>query len=175
MSRCYIQSSGRLAQSHLVANFLSKKYKNFQDATSENSKCILSAWAACRAQEHEKENAVEPAQESLGIIDKLIEGKKFFGGETIGFLDLVVGSLPNWLKFLEELGGIKLVDEEKFPSFHEWSKKFVEIPIIKEKIPMPEDLIKYFTTSGLAKTILGSALANNKYDNIIKKCIRHLQ
>lgn len=124
--------------------------------------CILSAWAACRAQEHEKENAVESAQESLGIIDKLIEGKKFFGGETIGFLDLGVGSLPNWLKFLEELGGIKLVDEEKFPSFHEWSKKFVEIPIIKEKIPMPEDLIKYFTTSGLAKTILGSALANNK-------------
>ncbi|KAM3703140.1 hypothetical protein ACJW31_04G073900 [Castanea mollissima] len=127
-----------------------------------DEKCILSAWDACRAEEHEKERAVESAQESLGIIDKLIEGKKFFGGETIGFLDLVVGSLPNWLKFLEELGGIKLVDAEKFPSFHEWSKNFVEIPIIKEKIPMPDDLINYFTTSGLAKTIRGSALANNK-------------
>jgi glutathione S-transferase len=74
----------------------------------------------------------------------------------------VVGYLPNWLKFKEELGGIKLVDAEKFPSFHEWAKKFVEIPIIKEKIPMPEDLINYVNTSGLAKTIRGSAMANNK-------------
>ncbi len=88
--------------------------------------------------------------------------KKFFGGETIDFLDLVVGYLPNWLKFKEELGAIKLLDAEKFPSFHEWAKKFVEIPIIKEKIPMPEDLINYVNTSGLAKTIRGSAMANNK-------------
>ena len=125
-------------------------YKPALDSFSIFMKCSVFLVRACRAQEHEKEKAVESAQESLGIIDKLIEGKKFFGGETIGFLDLVVGSLPNWLKSLEELGGIKLVDAVKFPSFHEWSKKFVEIPIIKGKIPMPEDLINYFTTSGLA-------------------------
>ena len=123
---------------------------------------IPSAWAACCAQEHEQEKAVESAQELLGILDKLIEGKKFIGGETIDFLDLVVGSLPNWLKFMEELSGIKLFDAEKFPSFHEWATKFVEIPIIKEKIPMPEDLINYVNTAGLAKTILGSAAMANK-------------
>lgn len=42
ISRCHIQSSGRRAQSHLTANFLSKKYKNFQDATSKNSKVKVS-------------------------------------------------------------------------------------------------------------------------------------
>ena len=73
-----------------------------------------------------------------------------------------MGYSPRWLKFKEELGGIKLVDAEKFPSFHEWATKFVEIPIIQEHIPMPEDLINYVNTAGLAKTILGSAAMANK-------------
>lgn len=111
--------------------------------------CVVGAWAACCAQEHEREEAIKTAQESIEILDKQIESKKFFGGEKLGFLDLVVGSLPNWLEFIEELEGIKLVDPEKFPSFHAWAQNFVEIPIIKERIPKAEDLINYFKTSGI--------------------------
>ncbi|KAF5469108.1 hypothetical protein F2P56_013204 [Juglans regia] len=114
-----------------------------------DEKCVVGAWAACCAQEHEKEEAIKSAQESLGILDKQIESKKFLGGEKLGFLDLVVGSLPNWLEFIEELGGIKLVDPEKFPSLHAWAQNFFEIPIIKERIPMAKDLINYCKTYGL--------------------------
>ncbi|XP_034673528.1 probable glutathione S-transferase isoform X2 [Vitis riparia] len=110
--------------------------------TDEN--CVLGAWAACCAKGHEREKAIESAQESLSFLQKQIEGKKFFGGETMGLLDLVVGSLPNWIEFLEEHGGMKLLDEEKFPSLYEWAQKFINIPIISERIPTKEGLINYF-------------------------------
>ncbi|KAA8542760.1 hypothetical protein F0562_023912 [Nyssa sinensis] len=108
-----------------------------------DEKCVQSAWAACCAEACERDEAVKSAQESLGFLDKQIEGKKFFGGEIMGLLDLVVGSLPNWLRFLEEFAGIKLLDAEKFPSLHEWAERFIQIPIIKERNPPTDKLINY--------------------------------
>ena len=104
----------------------------------------MNAWTASRAKGNEQEKAIDSTQESLKFLEELIEGKKFFGGETIGFLDLVVGSLPNWLRFLEEVEDIKLFEAEKFPSLCEWAERFSQIPIIKERMPKTEDLIIYF-------------------------------
>lgn len=113
--------------------------------------CVISAWTASRTKGHEQEKALESAQESLQLLNKLIEGKKFFGGETMGFLDFAVGSLPNWLKFLEEFHGIKLFDTKELPFLHEWAQRFTEIPIIKESIPKIEDLLNYSSAQHKAK------------------------
>ncbi|KAL6175645.1 hypothetical protein ACLB2K_052284 [Fragaria x ananassa] len=109
-----------------------------------DEKCVISAWTASRTKGHEQEKAIESTQESLKLLNKLIEGKNFFGGETIGFLDLVVGSLPNWIKFIEEFVGIKLFDTNDLSFLHEWEQRFTEIPMIKESVPMKEDLLNYF-------------------------------
>ena len=66
---------------------------------------------------------------------KLVEGKKFFGGETMGRLPRVVlDSLPNWLRFLEESEGIKVLSQR---SSHYFMNGYIGslIPIIKECIP----------------------------------------
>lgn len=39
----------------------------------------------------EKEKAIESALKPLAYLEEQIQGKKFFGGEQIGYLDLVVG------------------------------------------------------------------------------------
>lgn len=109
-----------------------------------DEKCVISAWTAGRTKGHEQEKAIKSTQESLKLLNKLIEGKIFFGGETIGFLDLVVGSLPNWIKFIEESVGIKLFDTKELSFLHEWAQRFTEIQMIKESIPMKEDLLNYF-------------------------------
>ncbi|PON71865.1 S-crystallin [Parasponia andersonii] len=116
-----------------------------------DDKCVLDALAASRAKGSEQKKAVNSAQESLKLLEKLIEGKKLFGGETIGFLDLVVGSLPNWLRLLEGMEGIKLFDSEKLPLLHEWAQRFTEIPIIKECMPKTEDLISCFRAQRIGK------------------------
>lgn len=61
-----------------------------------------------------REKAINSAQESLKHLEKFIEGKMFFGGETMCLLYLKVGSLHNWLRFLEESKDKKLSDSEKF-------------------------------------------------------------
>ncbi|KAG5563062.1 hypothetical protein RHGRI_005718 [Rhododendron griersonianum] len=95
----------------------------------------------------EKEKAIESARESLSFLEEQIEGKTFFGGEKIGFLDLAVGWIPLWLGIMEQIGEMKLLDAEKFPSLHEWSQNFIKIPLIKEALPPREELVDYFTPS----------------------------
>uniref|UniRef100_A0A5B7B3R9 Probable glutathione S-transferase n=1 Tax=Davidia involucrata TaxID=16924 RepID=A0A5B7B3R9_DAVIN len=112
-----------------------------------DEKCMFGALDACRAEGEGKEKAIESAQESLAFLEKQIEGKIFFGGEQIGFLDLVVGWIPLWLGVMEEAGGMKLLEAEKFPSLHEWAQNFIQIPLIKECLPPREELASYFQAS----------------------------
>jgi len=94
----------------------------------------------------EKEKAVESTLESFGYLEKQIKGKKFFAGDKIGYLDLVVGWIPHWLGVIEETGGIKILDAESFPSLHEWAQNFLKIPLIKECVPPRDMLVNYSTT-----------------------------
>ncbi|KAK3406062.1 hypothetical protein EUGRSUZ_K02251, partial [Eucalyptus grandis] len=89
--------------------------------------CVFGAWGACCAEDgQEKEKAMETALESFAYLEKQIEGKKFFGGEKIGYLDLMAGWIPHFLGVLEEAGGMKIIDAERFPSLHEWAQNFNE-------------------------------------------------
>ncbi|XP_058203531.1 probable glutathione S-transferase [Rhododendron vialii] len=116
-------------------------------AKFSDDKCIFGAFDACKAEGEEKEKAIESARESLSFLEEQIEGKTFFGGEKIGFLDLAVGWIPLWLGVMEQVGEMKLLDAEKFPSLHEWSQNFIKIPLIKEALPPREKLVDYFTAS----------------------------
>ncbi|KAL3716298.1 hypothetical protein ACJRO7_007976 [Eucalyptus globulus] len=124
-----------------------------------DEKCVFGVWGACCAEDgQEKEKAVETALESFAYLEKQIEGKKFFGGEKIGYLDLVAGWIPHFLGVLEEAGGMKIIDAERFPSLHEWAQNFNEVPLIKECLP-PRDMLLNYITASLSKL---RSLAANK-------------
>ena len=99
---------------------------------------------AFKAQGEEKVKSIKSLQEYLTFLEKQIEGKKFFGGEKIGYLDLVVGWVSHWLKSMEEVGEMKLIEAEKFPFLHKWCDNFVEFPLIKECLPPKDDILKRF-------------------------------
>ncbi|KAF6162160.1 hypothetical protein GIB67_008289 [Kingdonia uniflora] len=90
----------------------------------------------------EQEKAV---QEGLEILRNLKEyglgSKKFFGGETIGLADVGLGWIAHWLDVLEEIVGIKLLEESKFPRLFEWMKNFKEISIIKENLSDRDEMM----------------------------------
>ncbi|XP_048329692.2 glutathione transferase GST 23 [Ziziphus jujuba] len=104
-------------------------------------------WEAFKSEGEKKEKAIKAAVESLAIVDKQIEGKKYFGGERIGYLDLVYGWLAHWLNVMEEVGGMKLLGKESFPSLHQWCLNFINNPIIRKSIPSGENLVKYLKGS----------------------------
>ncbi|ERM97230.1 glutathione transferase GST 23 [Amborella trichopoda] len=82
----------------------------------------------------------EELVESLKTLEKGLNGKKFFAGETIGFTDIALGWIPVWLKISQEILGENLINEQTHPLFYAWSRDFLDHPVIKEKLP-PYDML----------------------------------
>lgn len=101
-------------------------------------------WGAGIAEGEEKGKAIESAMESLAVLEKQIEGKKYFGGEKLGFLDIVAGWIPHWLNVLEQLGEMELLTAERFPYLHEWAQNLMQTSPVKDCIPPRETVVEYF-------------------------------
>ncbi|GKV05718.1 hypothetical protein SLEP1_g17694 [Rubroshorea leprosula] len=89
----------------------------------------------------EQEEAIGSAMENLKVLEEELRGKKFFGGEKIGFADLAYGWLANLMSVFEENTGIKMIDEESFPSLSGWIQAFSDTPKIKESWPSHDKLV----------------------------------
>ncbi|XP_057503494.1 probable glutathione S-transferase [Actinidia eriantha] len=64
-----------------------------------------------------QEKEVKNAKEALEILEIELKGNKFFGGENVGFVDIVLGSfLSICLDITEEVGCVKVFDTQKFLS-----------------------------------------------------------
>ncbi|XWS58643.1 hypothetical protein CRYUN_Cryun08bG0052100 [Craigia yunnanensis] len=97
--------------------------------------------------------ATESAVEALQQLEEEIRGKRLFGGEEIGYLDIVAGWMAHWLPIVEEIGGLKVMDSTKFPSFHLWTKEFLQIPTIQHNLPPSDDLHNAY--DALRRAMLG--------------------
>ncbi|EPS58397.1 hypothetical protein M569_16418, partial [Genlisea aurea] len=70
-------------------------------------------------------------------------GKKYFGGDEIGFLDIAVGSYVGWIGVVERMGGVKLIDEAKTPRLFQWARSFAADELVEEFIPATDKLIEF--------------------------------
>ncbi|XP_011620695.1 glutathione transferase GST 23 [Amborella trichopoda] len=96
----------------------------------------------------EQSAAIGQARESLRFIEAELtegqfKGRKFFGGNHVGILDIVLGCGSFWLKAMEEDVEVKIYEEEAFPMFHAWVCSFEELPQVKETIPDAEKFMDY--------------------------------
>ncbi|KAF7137433.1 hypothetical protein RHSIM_Rhsim07G0046800 [Rhododendron simsii] len=89
----------------------------------------------------EQEEGIPKVMENLKYIEEELEGKKFFGGATIGFTDIALGWTANLLGVIEEVTGIKFIDAHKFPQISEWMHNFCDVPVIKANWPPRDKLI----------------------------------
>ena len=96
---------------------------------------------------HAKLAAVEEAISGLQLLEEVFKksskGKHFFGGDTIGYLDIALGSFLAWIKVAEEMGSFKLFDEDKTPLLVEWAEKFISNDVVKGLMPEINKLVEY--------------------------------
>ncbi|KAK3027855.1 hypothetical protein RJ639_041489, partial [Escallonia herrerae] len=98
--------------------------------------------------EEAKAALVEKIVEGLALLEAAFaecsKGKAYFGGDSIGYLDIAFGSLLGWLKVVEIMADMKLLDEPKIPGLAEWAVRFSSNEAVKDVLPEPEKLIEFF-------------------------------
>jgi glutathione S-transferase len=84
------------------------------------------------------------AAETLeGALKECPKGKPFFGGDSIGYVDVVLGGLISWLQGTEELCGAKLFDDAKTPLLMLWVERFVALDAARGALPDVGELVEF--------------------------------
>ncbi|XP_027086782.1 glutathione S-transferase U15-like [Coffea arabica] len=117
-------------------------------------------WEVYEAKEEDSRTTLlEKVREGLVLLEaafvKCSKGKAFFGGDSIGYLDIALGGCLGWLKGIEKLASVKLLDETKTPALLGWAETFCSNEAAKNVVPEPEKLnkcLKEFQAQAAAAT-----------------------
>ncbi|GMP77675.1 hypothetical protein CsSME_00033863 [Camellia sinensis var. sinensis] len=98
-----------------------------------------------RSTRETQEKATKQVLEVLKTIEEQGLGdKKFFGGNTLGLVDLSFGWLVQWFEVMEEVilgtSNPTLLDPTTLPRLYAWVQNLKEVPVIKENLPNREKL-----------------------------------
>uniref|UniRef100_A0ACD5ZWQ1 Uncharacterized protein n=1 Tax=Avena sativa TaxID=4498 RepID=A0ACD5ZWQ1_AVESA len=70
----------------------------------------------------------------------------FFGGESAGLVDVVLGGLIWWLRASEPMCGVKTIDPARTPLVAAWADRFSALDGVREIAPDVPKLVEYHLT-----------------------------
>ncbi|XP_021718767.1 probable glutathione S-transferase [Chenopodium quinoa] len=88
--------------------------------------------------------AIKELDDLLTILENEIKGKKFFGGNNIGFVDIVASVVVIWIPCWQAVTGKEVLTREKFPSIYSWADELLECSVIKQNMPDQEKLQAFY-------------------------------
>ncbi|CAL4940285.1 unnamed protein product [Urochloa decumbens] len=97
-----------------------------------------------------EEERAEGKKQSLAAVETLegalrdcAKGKPFFGGDSAGFVDVVLGGLLGWVRANEELQGTKPFDPERTPLLAAWAERFWSLEAVEPVMPHVSRLVEF--------------------------------
>ena len=90
----------------------------------------------------EQKGVIEEIQKQLKTLESELKEKKFFGGESLGFVDIAANTIV-WLVVAQEALGMEILTEEKFPVLHGWYQRLVDDAVFKECMPPREQHLSF--------------------------------
>lgn len=103
--------------------------------------CVPATRKALWSGGEEREKAAEEAAEALKIVESELEGKRFLGGEEVGYADIFGCLIAYWLRIMDQVVGLHLFTQEKLPNLCRWADELCDIAFIKDNLPPEETLI----------------------------------
>ncbi|KAF0926769.1 hypothetical protein E2562_027383 [Oryza meyeriana var. granulata] len=91
-----------------------------------------------------QEEFMKEAKENLGLLEGQLKGKRFFGGDAIGFLDIAACVIAHWLGAFEEVCGVTLATDEEFPALCQWRRSYVNDEAVKQCLPDRDELVAFY-------------------------------
>jgi glutathione S-transferase len=86
------------------------------------------------------------------------KGKPFFGGDSVGYLDVTLGCLASWAHAGEKLYGFMVFDATRTPLLHAWMERFLALDVAKAVLPDPDRLVEF---AKMRQAEAAAAAANN--------------
>ncbi|XP_037460177.1 probable glutathione S-transferase [Triticum dicoccoides] len=109
------------------------------------NKCLKPLWQAMWTDGDEQARLARETKESLWVLEAQLEGKRFFGGDALGFVDLAACTLAHWLGVLEEVAGVRLMKDGEYPALRRWAREYTSDEVVRRSLPDRDELIAYFT------------------------------
>ncbi|KAL1563144.1 glutathione transferase [Salvia divinorum] len=109
-----------------------------------DEKVLESTWLTLCSKGENQERAVKVAIGHLETLEEKLRGRRFFGGDTIGHVDLMMGFIAYMLPVWEEVATVTIFDASKFPNLAAWKSSFVNHPAIKGDFPSKDEMFTYF-------------------------------
>ena len=131
---------------------------------------MLTPWGRVFKVKTDEEKA-EAMRQTIAAVDVLEDGLKecsggqgpFFGGDSVGYVDVALGGLLVWVRATEALFGslgvnIKFLDAARTPLLAAWAERFASLDAAKVALPDYGRLIKY---TMMRRSAAASVLAPN--------------
>ncbi|KAL6641352.1 hypothetical protein ACP70R_019533 [Stipagrostis hirtigluma subsp. patula] len=77
-----------------------------------------------------------------GALAECSKGKPFFGGDSVGYVDVALGGFVAWVHAIEKLYGLKVFDAGKTPLLAAWLERFCALEAAKAVMPEVEKLVE---------------------------------
>lgn len=117
-----------------------------------DEKLMGAMYKVCYGKGEEKEKGCDETFEVLKYLDNELQNKKFFGGDNLGFVDIVASYIALWFGAIQEAIGMELLTEQKFPKLSKWIDEFLSSSIVKENLPTIEVLVPLYKAQFAAAT-----------------------
>jgi len=99
-----------------------------------------------------KEQAAGQLSAALQLLEEafaqLSQGKRYFGGDSVGYLDIALVSHVGWVKAVEKIAGVTLLDKAKVPNLVAWADRLCAHPAVVDAIPDADKFVEFSVTYG---------------------------
>jgi len=90
-----------------------------------------------------EEDRAEKVKETLAAIEHMevafaecSGGSAFFGGDSIGYVDIVLGAFLFWFEAVRRVDGLEIINANRTPLLAAWAERFGGSVEAKEAVPV---------------------------------------
>ena len=96
------------------------------------------------AREEKKEQICAELSQHIRDLENELKEKNFFGGESIGFVDIAAFFIMYWIQVFQEAKQTELITKEKFPIICKYIEKLHELDVVNECLPPKEKHVAFY-------------------------------